>query len=289
MLSMLMTLCLTPVGRLGAAEDWQRAELANGAQLLVLEVPGAPRQSTFTFVPVGLDSDGPGRAQFSHLMEHMILRTTDPDGLFVDGVQLNGETTSQCMRLETFTEPDRWSDALVRHVRWWYARDFDATVLEREKGRIQQELLGTTQTGYTHKWSVAAWRQAIAGRNHAAVRGDVEQATVEDVREQVTQRVHPEDVVLVCVGPAALESLVETLEQETLAVARGLATATDAPEADHAVVVGPTVTWDLETSHALEWYEVPYTTAADRAALPRSWPVRPMSRCRELCGCVRGV
>ena len=51
----------------GSGEDdpFVRFELPGGVRLAVLYVADAPRQSTFTFLPLGLVSDGPGETQFN--------------------------------------------------------------------------------------------------------------------------------------------------------------------------------------------------------------------------------
>jgi hypothetical protein len=58
----------------------------NGPRFSVLEVKDAPQQAFLAFLPCGLLADEPGEAQFAHLMEHMLIRSTDKSGLSDEGV-----------------------------------------------------------------------------------------------------------------------------------------------------------------------------------------------------------
>src|SRR5262249_41091222 len=147
------------------------------------------------------------------LVEHMLIRSTDREGLQAGGITFNGETGALGLRLETFADPRDWQPALERHVRWLMADTFDAKVLAREKENIASEEATTTAHGYSHKWAAAAWNQIVChGREHAAVHGDVARATVDEVRDYVRAKVAPGDGVrIVAVGPVAPESVREFL------------------------------------------------------------------------------
>ena len=68
-----------------------------------------------------------------------LIRTTDPEGLVVDGIRINGETMHSGMRLETIAPAAQWREALERHPQWLAARRFTATSLAREKRMIAGE------------------------------------------------------------------------------------------------------------------------------------------------------
>lgn len=242
--------------------------LDNGIRVTVIHVPGAKRQSTFTLLPLNLVNDAANRTQFSHLVEHMLIRSTDPDGLEVDGILINGETSSGSLRLETIAPPAKWRDALERHGKWLTASTFDAEVLEREKGRIDGEEESTIVRGFTGKWAEAAWNQVVRhGLTHAAAHGDVADASVEMVAEYVRARVKTGPMVrVVTVGPVAID--------ETLAAVRKVfgelprmdpVTPKPTRPVESVLAVGDhEATWDLPIHHYLEWYPVPGESEADR-------------------------
>lgn len=262
------------VGVGAAAQDagWTHTTLDGGVHLSVLHVPDAPRQSSFVFLPLGLSLDEAHRTQFAHLIEHMLIRQVDPEGMVVDGIEINGETSAELLRLEAIAPPDKWRDALSHQVRWVTTRKFEDDELEREKAAMARELDTTVASGYTHKWAQAAWNQIVNhGLDHAAVYADVLDATVEQVRDYVARRVRIDDRVhFVAVGPAAAEEVARTLAAAL--------SASPAPKPEVAPVAKPapetvtsrdrTATWDLPIRHYLEFYEVPDESSVDRAT---SW------------------
>ena len=144
--------CLLFLVSATADSEIGRFALANGITVTAVHAAQAPKQVVFTTLPLGLLLDGPGESQFSHLLEHMMIRSTDPVGLEVDGVTFNGETMNTSLRLETFCAPERIADALDRHVRWLATRHVDQRTLEQEKELIALEETNTVAGGYTHKW-----------------------------------------------------------------------------------------------------------------------------------------
>ena len=71
------------------ADAWENFELENGVRVTLVHAPDAPRQHFFTFISGVLLGDGAGRTQFSHLVEHMLIRATDPGSLVADGIEIN--------------------------------------------------------------------------------------------------------------------------------------------------------------------------------------------------------
>jgi len=198
------------------ADPFTRFELSCGIRVAVLHVEDAPLQSAFSFLPLGLIDDDADAAQFAHLVEHLLIRSTDPDALEVDGLRLNGETTTRALRLEALGPPERWREGLARHARWLAARDFDAATLAREKQRIAAEERGTVPAGATHKWASAAWHQVVAhGARHVALHGDVAGVGLEAARDYVRRRVAIDDGVrMLLVGPVPPRELREALEAD---------------------------------------------------------------------------
>lgn len=251
------------------ADPFTRYELANGVRLAVFHVPDATLQATFTLLPFGLRDDPRGRAQLAHVVEHMLIRSTDPTG-FGDGeLRLNGETTATAVRLESMAPPGRWKEALGRHARWLSATSFEPDVLEREKESALAELLTTVPSGFTGKWAEAAWAQvALFGATSVAVRGDVERLDVDDVAESVRARVPigPE-VEIVCSGPIEPADVLAEAQRSIGGLERREASAERAEQRDPYALGDVDATWDLAAKHYLEWYPLGESDAAARVVL----------------------
>src|SRR5690606_26504716 len=165
--------------------------LENGVRLTVYSIPTARKQSTFTFLPMGLLSDGPGEEQLSHLLEHLIIRATDPDGLGSESLQWNGETTALALRLDTYCDPERAEESFERHARWITTRDLSALsadLVTREKASIEREVDFTVRSTFTHKWAHVAWNQIVRhGRSAVAIRKAVRDASIRDVEGRLAR------------------------------------------------------------------------------------------------------
>jgi predicted Zn-dependent peptidase len=274
-----------------APPQFQRFQLASGVRLVLVRAPQAKRQTTFTFLPITLVNDDAGRAQWSHLLEHMLIRTTDAEGLAAEGMIFNGETTHTYLRLETMAKPDHWKVALERHARWLNAREFDAQRLEREKGMITQEEQSTAVNGFTGKFALAAWNQVVShGLAHAAVHNDVQNAEVADVNAYAARHVRLDDSVLIAsIGPVPVEEVRAAIEHAIVAPdqpmrgddVRAVDPAAPAPAASQPVAPRMRhATWDLPTRHALFWWPLPDRrpqTFAAATAVSRALHMRFMS------------
>ena len=260
----------SPLPTLETEDPFSRFGLPGGTRLMVLQVSDAPRQSTFTFLPLGLLHDDSGRAQYSHLVEHMLIRGTDPDNLSAPGMTFNGETTGDALRVETNATLEQWEASLDRHLEWLELEAVSAEVLEREKGRIAQEEASTVENGFTHKWAEAAWNQVVRhGRSHAAVHADVEHATPKELFEYAKQHLGQLNTVLIAsVGPIDPEAIRAKLAQ-ALSGRTAEAPSARALEASNKKLSGgatSTATWDLDAHHMVQWMELRDLDARDRVA-----------------------
>jgi len=262
---------LTLTAQTRGTDPFQRFHLPDGIQLVVWHVEDAPRQSTFTFLPLGLASDRAQCAQYSHLVEHMIIRSTDPEALKIEGIQFNGETSSGALRIESYAQPDKWQASLERHLRWLQLDEVDAEVLKREKGRIQSEERSTVGLGYTHKWAEAGWNQVVRhGLPHASVHGDVVKAVAADVMTYAKRALSRHDQILIAsVGPIDPIELRDFLAHELAELSKGeepqaaVREASSIAKLEH---VSKQATWDLAAQHYMEWMPLPDETPSDRIA-----------------------
>ena len=251
-------------------QAWVDFELENGIQVSMLYAPLAPQQALFTLLPLGLLDDAAERTQYAHLIEHLMIRTTDPVELQVGDLLLNGETTALALRLETFSNPEPWLEALERHAKWLQADHVEAEVLAREQLVIEQEEQQTAETGYTHKWAMAAWNQVVRhGATHVALHGDVAQATTERSLEYLRDRLRVgPGVRFVSVGPVTLDEVRPAIEA-ALSGIEGESWAVSVPSVSPEVVRGVKdhqATWDLPRRHYIEWFPVPDRSALDRVS-----------------------
>src|SRR5687767_6502994 len=74
--------------------------LENGIRLRYLYLKDSTNVAMFTYLPIGLAFDDADRGQWSHLLEHLIIRTTVPPGEPLKTV--NAETLPDHMRLDFY-------------------------------------------------------------------------------------------------------------------------------------------------------------------------------------------
>ncbi|MDG2148173.1 MAG: hypothetical protein P8N09_01480 [Planctomycetota bacterium] len=265
-LSVLFALCssLAPTDE----KPWHELTLANGIEVIIFEAPLAEQQAFFTLIPLGLLDDEAESAQFSHLMEHLILRSTDPDSLITDDMLINGETTGLTLRLESFGDPENWETSFARHVAWLAADEVDGEVLAREKASIESEEQNTSARGATHKWALAAWNQIVRhGTSHVGVHGDVANVSVEDARRYLTRRLRSgPGALFVAVGPLSVDEISEKI-RVGLEALPGVPWAVSAPSVEKEAILAQqdrVATWDVDARHYMEWYPVPSQTPLDR-------------------------
>jgi len=268
-LSTLSGLCLA-----GSETTWETVELSNEIPLTLVHAPDSPRQHFFTFLPHGLLADAKDRPQFAHLLEHLAIRSTDPEALEAGGVTMNGETGALSLRLDTYAVPERWREALERHALWieeWRALEaLDAAVLEREKGKIALEEQSTVARGYAHKWADAAWAQVVRhGAKDVALHGAVAGATVEELRADLAGAPRGlGGIRLVSAGPVDPETVRAAAEElfGELDTAKALSSRPSATVESIRRAGARQATWDLESAHLVEWYPLPDARPGDRLA-----------------------
>jgi hypothetical protein len=256
----LSTLILAP----GLAQADQPATamrtLSNGVRVVCVHFPGSTNVAIFTYLPMGLASDGPEQAQWSHLVEHLIIRSTLPDDL----TRANAETIADHMRLDFYGNIGDWQEGLSHHKRWLQGVPFTETSLAREKPRVNSECDYTAKNFSAHKFALAAWAQGIRyDQTNAALKGDINRATLKEIQKYRDNRlIMPRNIVMCIVGgvePAKVFAAVKGLES--------------LPAADQQVPVrlhpgDREMTWDLDARHLLLTWPIPdCSQAADFAPL----------------------
>jgi len=235
--------------------------LANGVNVVVLSMPGSEHVSIFTYLPMGLAWDGPGRAQWSHLIEHLTIRSTVPFG----SKQANAETLPDHMRLDFYGTVENWRDGLSHHARWLEGMPFREKSLQGEKRRVNTECDVVARRLATHKFALAAWAQGYRhGQGHAGIKGDVDRATLEEIQQYRDERQAVLDKVVICVVGGLDAKAVKPVIVEKLGTIQSKAASAKPVKAHR---VKGAMTWDIDARHLVLAWAIPEATDKDYAAL----------------------
>ena len=241
-----------------------RFTLSNGIRVVSLYVEDSTDVWIFSYLPLGLVADGKAKTQWSHLIEHLTLRTTGP----IDYPSSSAETMADNMRLESIGNTDNWTQGLERHAKWLSGLPFSEESLAEELPKALSEINYTEANLATHKWASAAWNQVFRhGETDIAMRGDIQAAQLSELQEYRDLHLVQADRVLLCViGGIDSETLQPVMEAQLGAInltAKALPPATAPPEA----VKNRTATWDINVTHYMETYAIPRPENEDYPAL----------------------
>jgi predicted Zn-dependent peptidase len=245
----------------GAAIQPTIHSLSNGLRLVIVPFPKSTNVSIFTFVPMSLCSDPPGQAQWSHLVEHLVIRSTFPD----DVQRANAETLPDHMRLDFSGNTADWKEGLSHHRRWLEGTRFTAETLAAEKPKVISECDFTSRNFATHKFALAAWSHASRHSNsHVALKGDVLRATLEEVQRYRDNHFFlPQKTTVCVVGGVDTKSLVAEAANQL----GGLASRAGPVPRVTPRTGNFEVTWDLDARHLLLVWPVPDVSDPDFAPL----------------------
>jgi len=225
--------------------------LANGIRATCVYIADSKNVSIFSFFPMGPACDGPGQAQWSHLVEHLVIRT----GKSLSYKQANAETLPDHLRLDFYGSVENWQQGLDHHLRWIRGEAFTQEVLQAQKNHVNAECDIVAQRLATHKFAMAAWAQCYRhGRNHAALKGDVDKVTLSEVQKYRDAHLAVLDRLLICVvGGVDVDTLKPIMTEKFAAIESEAKT--PAP-----VELHPghhEVTWDLNARHLVLTWPIP--------------------------------
>ena len=235
--------------------------LPNGIRIVSIYIPNSKNVSIFSFLPMGLAGDGPGQAQWSHLVEHLVIRTTIPSG----SQQGNAETLPDHMRLDFYGTIDNWQQGLSHHVRWLERVPFKQQNLQAEKTLVNSECDFTAKRLATHKFAIAAWAQGYRhGQKHASLKGDVNKATLSEIQKYRDMHLSVLNKALVCVIGGIDIQTIKPIITEKLGMLKS-----DAKEHEpvKAHIGNHNMTWDLDASHLVLTWPIPEVSHSDYPAL----------------------
>ncbi|HEV2293979.1 MAG TPA: insulinase family protein [Tepidisphaeraceae bacterium] len=244
-----------------AAPTLHRRTLPNGVEVCYLHAKGSTNFSMFTFLPMGLAWDDAGHAQWAHLIEHLVIRTTVPGPL----TNVNAETLPDHMRLDYYGSEGNWREGVRHHARWLAGEPFTDESVRVEPARANAETEHAVRMLATHKFATAAWGQVCRhGADRAAVQGDIMaigRAALQAYRDE--RLVIPAHITVCAIGGVDPTEFLAAAE-EALAAAKGAdsdASGAVAPvnaRAAQALQPGERqATWDLEARHVMLTWPIP--------------------------------
>ena len=235
--------------------------LSNGLRLTVVHMPGSTNVTIYSYLPMGLGGDGLKQAQWSHLVEHLAVRSTTPAA----SPQANSETLPDHMRLDFYGTTADWPEGLKHHLNWLRGLPFTQERLAAEKPMVSAECDFAQQNLATHKFAISAWAQGYRHNQiHAAIKGDVERASLAEIQKYRNERLLVLNKAVVCVV-SGLEPK-KVFEEFSLP----LGSLTSQAHTSTALPLHPgnrDMTWDLDARHLLITWPAPGPFAKDHAAL----------------------
>ena len=241
-----------------------RFTLSNGIKVVNLHVENSTDVGIFSYLPLGLVTDGKARPYWSHLINHLTLRTTGP----IDFKTSNAETMTDNMRLESWGGKDTWAQSLARHTKWLSGLPFSSESLAEERPRVLSQFDYIEANLATHKLANVAWNQVFRhGETDIAMRRGIQSAELSELQEYRDQHLLQADRVLLCViGGVDPETLKDTMEKQLGVInlsAKTFPQLTGPPE----MAKDQNATWDINVTHYMETYPIPHPENRDYPAL----------------------
>ena len=241
-----------------------RFTLNNGIRVVNLYVENSTDVGIFSYLPLGLVTDGKARANWSHLINHLTVRTAGP----IDYKTSNAETMADNMRLDFMGNTDTWTQGLALHAKWLAGLPFSAESLTEELPRVLSQFDYIEANLVTHKLANVAWNQVFRhGETDIAMRKGIQSAQLSELQEYRDQHLVQADRVLLCViGGIDPETLKETMEKQLGAInltEKTLPRSTVPPK----VAKDQNATWDVNVTHYMETYPIPRPENEDYPAL----------------------
>ena len=241
-----------------------RFTLNNGIRVVNLHVENSTDVGIFSYLPLGLVTDGKARAYWSHLINHLTVRTAGP----IDYKTSNAETMADNMRLDFTGNTDTWTQGLALHAKWLAGLPFSAESLTEELPRVLSQFDYIEANLVTHKLAHVAWNQVFRhGETHIAMRKGIQSAQLSELQEYRDQHLVQVDRVLLCViGGVDSETLKDTMEKQLGALSL-TAKAFPQPTVPPEIAKDQNATWDVKVTHYMETYPIPRPENKDYPAL----------------------
>ena len=241
-----------------------RFTLSNGIRVVNLHVENSKDVGIFSYLPLGLVTDGKAKPYWSHLINHLTVRTAGP----IDLKTSNAETMADNIRLDFMGNTNTWTRGLERHAKWLSGLPFSSETLTEELPRVLSQFDYIEANLGTHKLAHVAWNQVFRhGETDIAMRRGIQAAQLSELQEYRDQHLVQADRVLLCViGGVDTETLKDTMEQQLGTIGlteKTFPELTVSPE----IAKDQNVTWDINVTHYMETYPIPRPENEDYPAL----------------------
>ncbi len=241
-----------------------RFTLSNGIRVVNLHVENSTDVGIFSYLPLGLVTDRKARAYWSHLVNHLTVRTAGP----IDYKTSSAETMADNMRLEFRGNTDTWMQGLARHAKWLSGLPFSAESLAEAIPNALSQFDYIEKNLATHKLANAAWNQVFQyGETDIAMRRGIQSAQLGELQEYRDLHLVQAGRVLLClIGSIDPETLKETLEKQ-LGTIRLTEKTLPRPPVPPEIAKDQNATWDVNVTHYMETYPIPRSENKDYPAL----------------------
>lgn len=241
-----------------------RFTLSNGIRVVNLHVENSKDVGIFSYLPLGLGTDGKAKVQWSHLVNYLTLRTAGP----LDYKTSNAETMADNMRLDFMGNIDTWRQGLALHTQWLAGLPFSAESLAEARPNILSQIDYIETNLVTHKLAQVAWNQVFRhGETDIAIRDGIKSAQLNELQEYRDQHLVQADRVLLCViGGIDTETLKDTMEKQ-LGTINLVPKTLPQPTVPPKIAKAQNVTWDINVTHYMETYAIPRPESEDYPAL----------------------
>ena len=246
------------------APEVTRFTLSNGIRVVNLHVENSTDVGIFSYLPLGLVTDGKAKPYWSHLINHLTFRTAGPPDYKIS----NAETMADNMRLDFTGNMDTWTQGLALHAKWLAGLPFSPESLTEERPRVLSQFDYIEANLATHKLAHVAWNQVFRhGETDIAMRNGIQSAQLSELQEYRDQHLVQVDRVLLCViGGVDSETLKDTMEKQLGAIhltAKAFPQSTVPSE----IAKDQNATWDVNVTHYMETYPIPHLENEDYPAL----------------------
>ncbi len=246
------------------APEVTRFTLSNGIRVVNLHVEDSPDVIILSYLPLGLATDGKARTFWSHLINHLTVRTMGP----IDYKTSGAETLADNIRFDFIGNMDNWTQGLERHAKWLSELPFSAESLAEARQNALRQFDYIEENLTTHKLAYAAWNQVFRhGVTDIAMRADIQSARLSELQAYRDQHLVQSDRVLLCViGSINLDTLKDTMEQQ-LGVINLTEKTLPHPTVRPEIAKDQSATWDINVTHYMETYAIPHSKDKDYPAL----------------------
>lgn len=247
-----------------APPEVARFTLSNGIRVVNMYVEDSKDVGIFSYLPLGLVSDGKAKTQWSHLIEHLTIRTTGP----IDYKTSNAETMADNMRLDFMGTTDTLRQGLDLQAKWLSGLPFSKESLDEELPRAISELDVVEKRLATHKFAQAAWNQVFRhGVTDIAMRGDIQSAKLSELQTYRDLHLVQADRVMLCVIGGVELNRLKTEMEETLGTINLTAKTFPQVTTSTSIPINQNATWDVSVTHYMETYRIPQVTHEKYPAL----------------------